>query len=207
MAVHLALQVTQLEQVRELVLARGRDLAVGLAQLGRDEVVAEVRVQLLLGRVRDDLVRLHERDPVFRDREPAPHGVLAQGDVVVLRAREVLEDVPVALVRHDAEVEAKAVVRADGRLRVAASQHFRDPLGLAERGDERRGVSRGRDHVNIADRLLAATDTAGFRDREQPRRAQCKLLRSRRQCRKCSLRSRSHRSIALTASRCRPRQK
>ena len=59
---------------------------------------------------------LDVEDAVLKDREAAADGVLAQGDVVVLRAREVLEQVPVALRRDDAQVEAEAL-GDDGRLR------------------------------------------------------------------------------------------
>ena len=40
--------------------------------------------------------------------KPAANGVLAQRDVVVLRAGEVLQQVPVRLRRHDAQVEPEA---------------------------------------------------------------------------------------------------
>ena len=89
--------------------------------------------------------------------------VLPQHDVVILRAREVLEHVAEALLWHDAEIEAKGVVRDDRRLRVAARDDFRDPVAAAERLDEGRRVARCRDEIEIADRLTAAPNASGLR--------------------------------------------
>ena len=46
----------------------------------------------------------------------------------------------------------------DGRLRVAARDDLRDPLPLAEGGDQCRSVGRGRDQVEVAHRLAATAD-------------------------------------------------
>ncbi len=106
--------------------------------------------------MRDDLAGLDGRHPVLRDREPAALRLLPKCDVVVLRAGEVLQNVAVALVRHDTEVEAKPVVADHGRLRVAARHDLGDPVTVAERADERRGVARRRDQVEIANGLVPA---------------------------------------------------
>ena len=169
---HLAAQVAELDELRQLALARGADLVRSLAQLGRDGRVAEELVQLVLARVRHDLAALDVRDPVLRDREPAALSVLAQRDVVVLRAREVLEHVAVALRRNDPEVEAETVVTDDRRLRVTARRDLRDPVPVAERGDQRRRVGRRRDEIEVAHGLAAPPDAArlGHRDRRRMRR-------------------------------------
>ncbi len=57
-AVHLATEVGELDQLGKLSRASGSDLAVVLAQLGRDEGVAEIVVELFLRRMRDDLAGL-----------------------------------------------------------------------------------------------------------------------------------------------------
>ena len=168
-AVHLAAQVSELDERRQLALSGGADLVRALAQLGRDGRVAEERVQLVLARVRHDLPALDLRDPVLRDRQPAPLGVLAQRDVVVLRAREVLEHVSVALGRHHAKIEAQAVVADDRRLRVSARHDLRHPVAVAERGDQGRRIDRRRDEVEVADGLAATPDAARLRHGDRRR--------------------------------------
>ena len=130
--VEVPLQLLELDELGQRPLARRLQLAGVLAQLGRDELVAEELVQLLLVAVRDRLAGLGVEDAVLGDREPAPLRLLAHGDVVVLRAREVLEEVAVALGRNDAEVEAEAVSRDHGRLRAAARRHLHHPGQLGE---------------------------------------------------------------------------
>ena len=89
-----------------------RSLAIAIspafAQLGRDPLVAQPLVELVLGACGPDLA-LDVLDAVFRDRQAAPNRVLAKLDVVALRAGEV-EEVAVGLGRHDAQVEAQSVV-------------------------------------------------------------------------------------------------
>ena len=86
------------------------ELAAVLPELGRDPAVAEELVELLLGRGREDLVRLRVLHAVLGDGKTARHRLLPHRDVVRLRAAEVLQEVPVALRRDDAQVEAKPVV-------------------------------------------------------------------------------------------------
>ncbi len=94
------------------VPARAAELAVVLAQLGRDRLVAEVAVDLVLVARAEDLAGL--------DRLDAPLGHLqaallprprACATLWRLRAGEVLQEVAVALGRHDAQVDLHAVVR------------------------------------------------------------------------------------------------
>ena len=88
---------------------------------------------------------------------------------MVLRAREVLEHVAVALGRHDAEVEAESVVSDDGRLRVATREHLGHPVAGTERRDERGGVARRRDDVGVLHRLPSPANAARLRDGERRR--------------------------------------
>src|SRR5205085_8006194 len=97
------------------------ELATVLAQLRRDVRVTEEGVELLLAPGLEGFPGLDGLDAVLGDRQAAPDRVLAQRDVVVLRAREVLQQVAERLRRDDAQVEAEPVVRDDGRLRVAAT--------------------------------------------------------------------------------------
>ena len=91
---HLALQVSELDERGNPAVARGRELGRPLAQLRRDGLVAEVLVERVLARVRDDLAGLDRGHAVLGDREAAAHRLFAQRDVVVLRAGEALEHVP-----------------------------------------------------------------------------------------------------------------
>ena len=166
---HLAGEVADLDEGGELAVARRGDLRRSLAQLRRRGAVAEVRVELVLALVRDTSAGLDSRDSVLRDRQPAPLRVLAKRDVVVLRAREVLEDVPVALRRHDTQVEAKGIVRNDRRLRVTARHDLGNPVAGAKRVDQRCRVARSRDEVEVAHGLAAAADASGLRDGDRCR--------------------------------------
>ena len=82
--VQVALQVAQLDEVGQLAEARRFELAEVLAQLRRDEVVAEQLVQLSLLGVCQHLARLDNLDAVLGDRVAVPDGVLAQRHVVEL---------------------------------------------------------------------------------------------------------------------------
>src|SRR5262249_49603449 len=95
-----------------------------------------------------------------------------EGDVVVARTGEVLENVAEALGRDHAQVEAKTVVRDHRRLRVAASRDLRDPPPGAESVDQRRRVAGRRDEVEVAHGLAASPHAPGlrYRDRLGPRR-------------------------------------
>ncbi len=168
-------QLLELDELRQRSLARGLQLAGVLAQLGRDELVAEELVQLLLVPVGDRFVGLGVQDAVLGDREPAPLRLFAHGDVVVLRAREVLEEVAVALGRNDAEVEAEPVPRDHGRLRPTARRHLDHPRQLGEVRDERFGIAGGRDDVDVADGLTPPPCAARFRHLDRGR-VRTKLL-------------------------------
>ena len=105
----IALEMAELDELRQRSASRRLQLTGALAQLGRDELVAEELVQLLLVAMGDRLARIHDDDAVLGDREPPALRLLPHGDVVVLRAGEVLEEVAIALGGNDAEVEAEAV--------------------------------------------------------------------------------------------------
>ena len=97
------LDVAELDELRQLALARGLELAAVLAQLGRDELVAEVLVELLLvlelstsSDSTSVIAVLGDRETVLSRRSSR------SATLCVLRAGEVLEQVPVRLRRHDA---------------------------------------------------------------------------------------------------------
>ena len=123
-----------------------------------------MRVQLVLVGGRELLAGLGCRDGVLGDGEAPADGVLPQRDVVLLRAREVLEQIAVRLRRHDAKVEPEALVRDHGRLRIPLRHDVGDVLAGREVVDQRRRVRRGGDHVEIAERLAPSPSRAGLRD-------------------------------------------
>ena len=135
--VELAHEIPELHELREAAVARGAELARVLAQLRRDRLVAQEAVQAVLVGEPVDLARLDHGDAVLGDGEAASLCLLAERDVVVLRAREVLEQAAVVLRRHDAQVDAESLLRDDRRLRVAARGDLEHPGQGDEVGDER----------------------------------------------------------------------
>jgi hypothetical protein len=83
---------------------------------------------------------------------------------VILRAGEVLEEVAVALRRHDAQVEAQALVRDDGRLRRPERGHVGHPPEVREVLGEGGRILRGGDDVEVAEGLAAAAHRPRLRD-------------------------------------------
>src|SRR5437763_3737980 len=167
--VQVAADVAQLDELRKLASPGSLQLAGVLAQLRRDRLVAEELVHRVLVGAAEDVARLDRRDAVLRDREPAPHGVLAHGDVVSLRAREVLEKVAERLGRDDAQVEAMPVARDDRRLRVPLRRDVDDPAQAREMPGQVGGIRRARDDVEVAERLLPAPHRPRLRDCDRRR--------------------------------------
>ncbi len=71
---------------------------------------------------------------------------------------------PYALRRDDPEVEAKAVVGDDGRLRRAVRRHLGDARMRHEMSGERRRIRGGCDQVDVARRLGTAAGAPGLGD-------------------------------------------
>ena len=147
--------------------ARQLELAVVLAQLGRDRLVAEVAVDLVLVGRPEDLAALDVLDAPLRDAHAASLRVLAHAHVVALRAGEVLQEVAVALERHDAQVELHAVVRHDRGLRRAVAEHLGHERLLDQPGRQGRPVGRRGDHVDVAHGLGAAAQRSRLVGRSQ----------------------------------------
>ena len=124
-------------------------------------------VDLVLVAGAENLAALDVLDAPFRDALAAPLRVLAHAHVVALRAREVLQQVAVALRRHDAQVELHAVVREHRGLGGALAEHLGHERLLDEPGRQRGAVGRGCDHVDVADRLGATAQGARLVGRSQ----------------------------------------
>src|SRR5919108_1929326 len=160
--VQVAAHLPELDQLRQLALPRRLQLSRVLAQLWRDVGVAEALVELRLVLRREHVAALDLGDAVLGDRQAAPYRVLAERHVVLLRAGEVLKQVAVALRRNHPEVEAKAFVRDDRRLRRPLRRHLRDPAQFREVVDQRSRVAGGRDDVEVAHRLPPTPGAAGL---------------------------------------------
>ena len=150
-----------LDELGQLVLARQLELAVVLAQLGRDRLIAEVAVDLVLVGRAEHLAALDVLDAPLRDAHAAPLRVLAHAHVVALRAGEVLQEVAVALERHDAQVELHAVVGHDRGLRRAVAEHLGDERLLDQPGGQRRAR-------RVAAAITSTSPTVSARRRSEP---------------------------------------
>ena len=169
MQVEVAAEVGELDQRGQLALSRRFEFAQVLAQLRGDVLVAEELVELLLAARLEDLAGLDLLDAVFGDREAAPDRILAKGDVVVLRAGEMLQQISVQPRGDDTEVETQAVVRDHRRLRLAPGRDPLDPAELREVIRQRARLGRRRDDVEITEGFLPPPDAAGLRDLERGR--------------------------------------
>ena len=161
MHVQVAADLADLDQGGQAVLASGLDLAAVLAQLRRDPCHAEPRVHLGLVLAGQHLAGLDLLDAVLAHLEPGPHRRLAQRHVVVLRAGEVLEQVPVDLGRHHAQLDDGAVVRDCGDPVVAPGGDVGDPVLRHERLGRRQAVGHGGDDVDVLAGLGEPADAAG----------------------------------------------
>ena len=124
----------QFDQLGKPVFGRRLDLALVLAQLGRNPVEAQRPVDLLFGRARHPLVALEPEQAVFVERQPELQRPLPQRDVVVLAAREILHRRAEALLRQRPDVHLDALqpdLRA-GLVR-ALAQHLVHPRMLVNR--------------------------------------------------------------------------
>jgi hypothetical protein len=81
---------------------------------------------------------------------------------VGLRAGEVLQQVSIALRRHDTQVEAQAVVGDDSRLGPSVRDYLGDPGLRDEMRGQGGGVFGGGDDVEVANRLPAAAHASRF---------------------------------------------
>ena len=187
-AVEVAADVAELDQLRQLPLARRLQLAAALAQLRLDVVVAEPLVDLLLGLAKGDLVALGVGDAVLGDREAALHRVLAQLHVVGLGAGEVLEQVAEGGGRDDPQVDRDAVVGLGADAVVARFAGGGDQRVAGEVLGERLRLVGGGDQVDV----LAGLGPAAGRARDlDPVRRRGARAAPRRAPRRSAARSRA----------------
>ena len=112
---------------RGSVLRFGRlDLAAHLAQLGRNPVEPERRVDVLLALAGDRDIVGDAEQPVFVQLEAEADRPIAQRDVVRLRAGEVLQRGAAAVGGDEPQVGLEAAADEDARFRVAVPEHALD---------------------------------------------------------------------------------
>ena len=178
-AVQVAAQVGQVDELRQAAGQGSLDLAAVLAQLRDDERQAEERVRLVLGGERAQLggiagqrlaVLADPQEALLRQAPAAVAGHRAEPDVVLLGPGEV-DPVGPRLARwHDHQVGLRPAHQPDGRLVAALVDDRIDEPERGERLDQRlRLVGLGED-VEIADRLLPAPERAGRLHRPDARR-------------------------------------
>ena len=124
--VEVAADVGERDEVRESVGGGGFEFAGVFAQLGRDVVEVEGVVDVGLGCGGDDDVVFDAEESVLVQREAALDGALAEGDVVHLRAGEVLEGCAVAAAGKEADVDLEIVAEGEADFVLALGDELVD---------------------------------------------------------------------------------
>ena len=144
--------------------ARSLELAAALAQLRLDVVEPEPRIDLLLGRAGMRLTCLVVFDAVLAHVKALLHCVLAQRDVVLLGAGEMLEEVAELLRRDDPQLDCDAVVGDDPRAGVADRAGFEHDVEVRERLPEGARIGGARDDVDVLAGVGPAAQASGQLD-------------------------------------------
>ena len=147
--VDFAAKVSGRNQLWQPVLSGGFDLAATLAQLGRNGVKLELAVDLIFRRAAHTFVVVQPKQPVLVQRVAHLERALAQRDVVVLGAGEVLHGGAIGFRRQHAHVHLHAAAQLEADLVIALRQHFLntgEAQDLLDQGSahDRRPRSRGR---------------------------------------------------------------
>ena len=138
------------------------DFADPQPHLGRDVGQPERRVHLGLGAAGDGPPVGQVDDPVLAHPQVLAHRQLAELDVVLARAGEVLQQVAVEVLGEHPQVDLQAAGEPDRGLRRALRQHGLGPLPGGEGRDHRFGVRRlVQIDVDVADGRLLAPHAPG----------------------------------------------
>ena len=151
--VHLqvAANVLHLHEVREPMVAGERDLAARFAQLRRDPVEAELRIDLLFGLPGRTPRALEEA--VLVQLVALLLGDLAQLDVVRLGAGEIQQRRTVRVGLHRPQVHLEAAPQLDRGPRLALRDDFRHVAVRDEPVHHRGAVPRRHQDIQVPDRL------------------------------------------------------
>ncbi len=162
--VEVAAHVVDVDDVRQRAFARRLDLADAEPHLRRDVRHPERRVDVGLRATGDRASVGEVDDPVLADAQVLAHGELAELDVVLARAREVLQQVAVEMRRQHAQVDLQAAREPDARLRRAFREHRFRAVPCGERGRDALRVVRRAHDVDVADGRLLTAHAAGRRE-------------------------------------------
>ena len=177
-----AAQVLLLDELRQPSGARQLDLALRLAQLGRDPVEPQRAVDLLFSTARNDpgvagddgaragpgVSAALAGQAVLVEGQALVVGDAAQLDVVRLAAGEVEQRRAEGAGRHEAQVHLQAVGEAHRGLGVAAGQHLGHALVAGEGRHDARGIATGGQQIEVAHGVAAAPERAGQLDALHP---------------------------------------
>jgi hypothetical protein len=161
--VQVTAEILDSEEVRQRpVFGRG-DFAAMFTQLRRDEGQPQRLVNTLLSLSGNPLVVFNTKQSVLVQLEAPLNGTVAQGDVVGLRAGEVLLGGAETLERHQPQVRLKPSPQQHARLRLSAREDAFDEAVAGERIHQRRRRAR-RQNIEISARLAPAAQAADDRD-------------------------------------------
>ena len=143
----------------------GFEFAAVLAQFGWDVVEVECVVDGFFGVGGDDDVVFEAEQGVLGQGEAALDGALAEGDVVMLGAGEVLQGGAVACAGQQADVDLEVVAEGEGDLVLAAGEELVDEGeggDVLDGGGDDVGLAGGAggEQVEIADGLAAAAEAS-----------------------------------------------
>src|SRR5271157_1331510 len=168
--VHFTANVFDGNEAWQLVF-RGRfDFAEILAQLGRNPVQLELAVDFFFRCTGHALVVVESKQAIFVERQTHLECALAQRDVVVLRAGEVLHGCAIRFRRQSADVHLHSTAQLEADLVVALGEYLLNAREAQNLLDERgapgvvNAARSGNEHVKIADGLATAAQRAGGRD-------------------------------------------
>ena len=113
MHLQVALHVLQGDQVRQLVVFGGGDLAGILAQLWRDEIQLQLRIDLFLGAACDTFLTLQGCQSIFVEGEPHVVSPPAQRHVVFFRAGKIEQGRAEILFLQQPHVHLQAVLQRE----------------------------------------------------------------------------------------------
>ncbi len=137
----------------------GVDLAAHLAQLRRNPLEAERRVDVFLALAGDAHVVFDPEQAVFVQLEAEIDRAVAQRDVVRLRAGEVLQRRAAAVGGDEAEVGLEAAGKQDARFRLAVAEDALD-RGVVDEIVHQRRRRAGGEEVEVAAGVAAAPEAA-----------------------------------------------
>ncbi len=158
--VQVAANVAGRDQGRQPALARGLDLALVLAQLGRDPGQAHRGVDLLLGGAGHALAGALVEHAVLADPQSSAGGDLAHAHVVILGAGEVLQGGAEGGGLDDAQIDLQAVLVTDRGLGRPLHDHLGHRRQRGQRPDHALGLGGRHQQVDVLHRLAHAPQRA-----------------------------------------------